>query len=341
MYKRLIEVCQREENLTRQQALQVLEDRLPVEVWETVRNAADRRMRSICGGRGRLYASIGVDAAPCAMNCKFCSHGAMWGKADTRWELSTAEVLSRISHLLEAGIPDWFTLRTTQHYGVDRLLQLCLAVRAVLPRETELIVNTGEFSGDDAKRLAAAGVARCYHTYRLREGTDTGVRPVDRLSTLALIGESPLRLAALVEPLGPEHTNEEVVEAAFRLKDHGVTLGGCMSRVPVEGTPLAIHGMVSEERHLRVIAMTRLISGHEVPDICVHPPIGAALDAGANTVVVESGAIPRDEATENHSWRHFGIAEAVTLLETHGYRTRNRNVNSIREENKECGTANG
>lgn len=332
MYRALIDACERGDCLTRDDALQVLDEKLPEEIWEAVRHAANRRMREISAGYGRLYASIGVDSAPCAMNCRFCSHGAAWGKANARWELTIEEVCERLRALLASDVPDWFTLRTTQHYGVDRLAKLCRAVRAELPVETELIVNTGEFTAADAQHLADAGVDRCYHTYRLREGADTGVRPKDRLATLSIIRDSPLALAALVEPLGPEHEDREIVDAAFRLKEYGVGLGGCMARVPVDGTPLAEHGMVSERRHVRVIAITRLISGPEVADICVHPPTGAALDAGANTVVVESGAIPRDAATEDDTWRHFGVTEARDMLRIHGFRARARTKKGAGDE---------
>ena len=329
MYRDLLQACEAGNDLSPALAAHVLDPRMPEEVWQRVRQAADRKMRSLCGNRGKLYATIGVDAVPCSMNCKFCSHGAAWGLADAAWELSVDEVCARVSAFLAQGTPDWFTLRTTQHYGISRLENLCRAVRERLPDETELIVNTGEFTVAEAQRLADAGVSRAYHTYRLREGLDTGVAPAERLETLDIIRRSPLKLAALVEPLGPEHTNAEIVEAAFRLKAYGVSLGGCMARVPVAGTPLAAQGSVSEERQVRVIALTRLISGEEVKDICVHLPNEAALAAGANTVVVESGAIPRDPNTEQGTWHHFGIAEAFDLLESQGFQIR-RNSKEIR-----------
>lgn len=323
MYKALLKACGEDACLSRELAMQVLREDLPDEVWQAVREAADRRMRNIASGRGRLYATIGVDASPCAMNCRFCSHGEAWGLAKERWELAPDEVCKRIHHLLQQAVPDWFTLRTTQFYGIDRLIELCRVVRRILPSKTKLIVNTGEFSASEAGRLADAGVNMVYHTYRLREGTDTGVRPEDRLETLRIIRNSPLELAALVEPLGPEHTDQEIVDAAFMLREFDVRLGGCMARIPVAGVPLAATGPVSEARQVRVIAVTRLISGPETADICVHPPMAAALNAGANTVVVETGAIPRQADIEQDTWRHFDIHEAAALLACRGYQTAN------------------
>ena len=141
----------------------------------------------------------------------------------------------------------------------------------------------------------------------------------ERIETLKAMQAAGLKMAALVEPLGPEHTDEEIVEAAFRLKPYDIRLGGMMARVPIPGTPLYELGQVSEDRQIRVIAMTRLIYGPEVDAICIHPPISKSLRAGANTVVVESGAIPRDQDLSESSWRGFSPSDAQNLFTDNGF----------------------
>ena len=54
-------------------------------------------------------------------------------------------------------------------------------------------------------------------------------------------------------------------------------------------------------------------------DICVHPASPEALESGANVVVVETGAIPRDVDSAGDAWRGFGISEARSMLEGAGY----------------------
>jgi len=319
--KQLVAKCRSGQLLNRDEALLVLSPRLSAEGTAAVLAAADKRMRTIAGNRGRPYAAIGVDSAPCARNCAFCSHGAKWGVYGKPYVMTDTEVCRRAEEIGRQH-PEWLTLRTTQDYGIERLCRLAREVRSVLPQETALVVNTGEFAPGDCDRLLAAGVAAVYHTYRLREGKDTGVTPEERLRTLSLIRDSGLALFALVEPVGPEHTDQELVDAAFRLKDYRVNLSGVMARVPVPGTPLAGLGAMNEERLVRIVAMTRLISGPKVEAICVHPPSVAALHAGANVVVVECGAIPRDQTEAAESWRHFDLAAARKMLSQVGFAVR-------------------
>jgi biotin synthase len=91
-------------------------------------------------------------------------------------------------------------------------------------------------------------------------------------------------------------------------------LTGAMARVPVPGTPLSDYGSLPERELAKVIAVTRLASGPRASDICVHPPTRAGVMAGANTVVVETGAIPRDMEKVRSEWLSFTLTEAKALL---------------------------
>jgi biotin synthase len=318
---RWVAACGAGARLTRDEALRALSADLPETDRAAMLAAADARARQISGNRGRAYAVIGVDSAPCARNCAFCSHGAKWRVYGKPYQMSVEEVCLRAGETARHR-PDWLTLRTTQDYGIEKLCRVARAVREALPADTALVVNTGEFEAGDCERLLDAGVAVVYHTIRLREGRDTGVRPDERARTLERIRDSGLALFALVEPVGPEHTDEELVDAAFRLKDFGVRLSGAMARVPIPGTPLGALGAVTDERLARVVAMTRLISGPEVEAICVHPPLPAALRAGANVVVAEYGAIPRDRGDATDAWRQFDLPAAQVMLAGAGFSVR-------------------
>jgi biotin synthase len=314
MFQKLIERCEAGELLNPEEAILVLNENLQGKELDRIFAEADRRMRSFWKTKGRIWSAIGVDSVLCSRNCKFCSHAAAWGLFDKPHELTVEEVLEHVARLAPYR-PDWITLRTTQDYGIDRLCHLVQEVRKAAPVESEIVVNTGEFGIEEAKRLKQAGVSVVYHTIRLREGIDTGLSIEDRIATLKAMQAAGLKMAALVEPLGPEHTDEEIVEAAFRLKPYDIRLGGVMARVPIPGTPLYDLGEVSEDRQVRVIAMTRLIYDREVDAICIHPPIQKALHAGANTVVVESGAIPRDKGLSESPWRGFSPSEALELFD--------------------------
>ena len=314
----MIERCEAGELLSPEEAILVLHKNLQGEELARVYAEADRRTRAYWKNTGRIWTAIGVDSAPCTRNCKFCSLGAAWGAHSEPYELTVEEVLQHVRLMIPLQ-PDWITLRTTQDYGIDKLCSLVRDIRKITPPAIGIVINTGEFGYEEALQLKEAGVSVAYHTIRLREGCDTGLSIEDRIETLQAMQKAGLKMAALVEPLGPEHTDQEIVDAAFRLIPYDIKLGGVMTRVPVPGTPLYDLGEVSEERQTRVVALTRLIYGPEVDAICIHPPIPAALKAGANTVVVECGVIPRDQDTVDTLWRDFSIPVANKLFCEQGF----------------------
>ena len=274
---------------------------------------------ALTGNHGRIWSAIGIDNRPCPMNCAFCSFGEKWGLVGESSEWSDKEVVEAARVFVEAGA-SWFVLRTTQFYDFARLTALAATIRAKVSGAYDLVVNTGEFGPDGAQKLLDAGVSCVYHTLRLGEGKTTCFKPEERLATLAAIRDSNLKLVYLVEPLGPEHSNEEIADRLLTAYQNRATLCGVMARVNVPGTPFERHGTVSEERKACVTAVSRVCGGRATPDICVHPPSRQALAAGANVVIVECGSIPRSNRTEHKAaWNGFGLSEAKALLTEAGY----------------------
>jgi len=279
-------------------------------------DTADRASREWAHKRGYIWASIGLDYSPCPMNCTFCSLGEKWGIIKEPWTLKADEILDLI-HRYDLPEVRWITLRTSEFYSIDKLIQIA---RLAMPlKHAELVVNTGEFDRKDARALYEAGFNVAYHVMRLREGVDTGVDPNERLITLEAIKQSPLQLAALVDPIGPEHTDEELVEAMFLHKAYGASLMGAMARFAVAGTPKHEIGTISQVRLAQITAVSRLVAGKQVDAICTHPADDRILTSGANTVVVEYGAIPRDTKISQGDWKGFDIQEALKLLRGAGY----------------------
>lgn len=282
------------ELLNEREAEFMLGEQIDSDSLQRLYKAADSYSRRLVNNQAKIWGAIGVDSKPCTRGCKFCSLGAPWNNEFEGVELTDEEVLAYAEELVEKGA-NWIVLRTTEDYGISKLEKLGSKVRAILPKDTGLVANTGELTPTKIKRLYDAGFTMVYHLVRLREGIDTGLDPADRIKTLETVKDSDLQLASLVEPIGVEHTAEEIVREAFRAKDYGAVLTGAMARIPVEGTPLAKYGPLPEEKLLRVVAMTRLINGPETKYICVHPPTTAALHVGANIMVVEAGAVPREK----------------------------------------------
>lgn len=285
---------------------------------EILGKAAREVAEAVTGNRGSVWASIGVDYKNCAMNCDFCAFGKKWGIVKEESERSIGEVIELTRNFVSQGAR-WVTLRTTQFYGLDRLVELIKTVRAAVPGDYEIVVNTGEFDEVNAKLLEDAGVQVVYHTLRLREGTDTRFEPKERIATLESVKNSQLNLAYLVEPVGVEHTNAEIADIFLTGMEHRATLSGAMARVPLPGTPLSKFSPISERRLAQIVAVTRLAAGHHAPDICVHPPSQLAVDWGANVVVVETGAIPRDTGNCECEWQGFDMETAKNYFQNAGY----------------------
>lgn len=100
---------------------------------------------------------------------------------------------------------------------------------------------------------------------------------------------------------------------------NGAALSGAMARINVKGTPFESHAPLPDLRLAQIVAITRICGGVNVPDICVHPPRKEALEWGANVVVVETGAVPRNDAECSAEWQGFTVADAKQLFRDAGY----------------------
>jgi biotin synthase len=305
----------------RSDVLRLLDTRIPDTQIDHLLHQADALSRELAGGRGFVWAAIGVDAMPCPMGCGFCSHAAQWQAYRDETALSFEEVAELAEQASRAGA-DFVALRTTQFYGIERLCDLGHRVRRRIADDVRLVVNTGESNVDDIKALMDAGYTTAYHVVRLREGTDTGHSVEMRVATLDAIAAAGMELQYLIEPLGPEHTAEEILTEARRAREYGAIGTGVMARVPVMGTPLAHLGQVSENYVRRVAAVARLEYPQGGRFLCVHPPAPSSLTAGCNTVVVEQAANPRDSGSSAGPWRSFDLPAARAALKAAGLAVR-------------------
>ena len=272
----------------------------------------------VCGNTGKIWASIGVDYQPCTMNCGFCSFGEKWAVLKSRHEWDTDKIAAFAKKLASGGAK-WITLRTTEFYEIEKLCALARKVRSLVPGDYQLVANTGEFDQKKAKLLLEAGFQIIYHSLRLREGINTPFTEEERCATLETVMRSDLDLAFLVEPAGVEHSNEELADVFLTAMRYEAKLSGAMARVPVPGTPLYRHSAISERRLAQLTAVTRLAAGYNAPDICVHPPSQLAVEWGANVLVVETGAIPRDTDPLSEEWNDFDIQTAKAWFHKAGY----------------------
>lgn len=282
---------------------------------EGARRFADK----VSGSKGRVWASIGLDYKPCAMNCRFCSFGEAFCKTNEAYSLTADEVIEHAGRFNADGV-DWITLRTTENYAFSNLTDLARRIRNEVKGDFRLVANTGESNILRTKELKSAGFGYIYHSIRLREGIDTPFSTIKREEVLKTINNSDMDLVFLVEPVGIEHTNEEIADKLLLALKHGAKLTGAMARIPVPGTPLYDLGTLPERRLAQIAAVIRLAAGFNVKDICVHPPSETAMRWGANAAVVDIGAVPRDTQVSMSEWRGFNVRTAKEWFSNAGYR---------------------
>ncbi len=280
-----------------------------------IRGAADALIREKTGNAGIVIGQVGVDVHPCNAGCKFCS----FGDGHT-----SIPVIKLQKEAMQAAI-DGFR-RHDDLYGIylmtmadtapDFLLDMVAYARAKTPATTQIWVNTGDRDRGYFEELVAAGARGAYHVCRLREGTDTKLDPKMRYATMENIRAAGLDLFSCCEPIGPEHTVDELAENIFLCLDLGVTQFGAMRRIAVPGTPLGALGQISDLQMAHVMGCVGLAyaSVDSARFFGVHEPCQLGYLAGANFVTAETGANPRDVVQDTSKGRGWDMARCRKLL---------------------------
>jgi biotin synthase len=274
--------------------------------------AANKLTRDTFNGKGEVHAQVGIDYSACPRKCDFCVFG---GTPLEHRELTKEEVVARAKEFERAGA-DAIYLMATAAFDFGRFIGIGEVVKAAVSPRIPLVANIDDFGSIEAHELSDAGFSAIYHTVRLREGRDTRIDPKTRTATIEHAKRADLKIFFCVEPVGPEHTSEEIVELMFLGKELGVAFSGAMRRTSTCGTVLQKHGEISWIELAKIVAITRLVMGDSVVAHCTHEPNLASLLAGANLIWAETGPNPRDICpdTSNSGGRGLSIQDCQRLL---------------------------
>lgn len=316
--KELKEKVLQGETLTKQELVSLLELDPESEEAKILGEAAGEVARMASGGKARLWGAIGVDFKACDMNCSFCSLGTKWGLVKEEKEYSLEEIIRQVKFYVQNDF-HYILLRTTEFFSAEKLGEYIRKIRSEVPGDYELGCNIGELDEEKTEMLYENGGRIAYHCVRLREGIDTRFSVEERVKTVEAIRDSKMKLGFWVEPVGPEHTNEELAEKILQTLQYHTDVCGVMARVPVEGTPFETSGQISDARLSQITAALRLAGGLKVQDVCTHPACEMAVRCGANVLTLETGAIPRDKDFSSDSWHGLHVDVAKTWLTQNGY----------------------
>lgn len=269
-------------------------------------------------GKAEIHAQIGLNSTICPKNCKFCSFASCNSSRKGKFELDKKDVLEYAKIYMEDGA-NLMLLLTTASYSFEKLVDMVGSVREAIGDDMPLLVNTDDMTLERTTALRAAGANGAYHAVRMREGIDTEIPVETRMETFANLAAAGMSLSTCVEPVGPEHTPEEITEATFRCIGTHPVSAGVGKRVAVPGTQLYDLGMRTDVSNANMVAIYRLASGIEPRLNCSANTVMTAA-SGANLAWAEVGTNPRDtvERTE-HGGRGASFAQQRKMFLASGW----------------------
>ena len=310
----VLKQSQNREPLSKQQLMDLLA--LPPDSPESYRlmNQACRVSRELTGDQHEVHAQFALNLAPCPKNCCFCSF-AMVNKIFTSpISLSIEEAVNDALILEQAGANAVYMM-TTASYDFGEFLEKTREVKSQLRPQTLLIANVGDRTPQEARQLADAGIAGVYHALRLREGVDTAIEPEKRLQSFRAFQEAGLPIGTCVEPVGPEHTPDELADMIIFTGSLNPAYSGAARRISIPGTEMAKkYGMISELRLAQIVSITRLGMPYSVKGNCTHEPFAMGAAAGANLFWAEIGANPRDTTERTEQGRGADVDRCAQLF---------------------------
>jgi biotin synthase len=300
------------EGISRTEALSLMHLELRSKETYALMETADRMSRAGFGNKGERHFHIGLNVEPCPLNCSFCSLTERAGIFTEKIAFSDAEVLSW-ARQGEAEGADALNLMTTGTYPFPRLLEIGRMLSAAV--SVPLVANSRDINHKEGEQLLAAGFSGFYHALRLGEGTDTPLKPERRIRTIRVLVDVGLRWMNCVEPVGPEHAKEEIVERMLLARKYRATYSGVMRRINFPGSPMENCGMITELEMARMVAVSRLVMGDVPRAHCTHEPHAASLLAGANLFFPEVGSSPRDGQADTAKGRGRTLADCARLFQ--------------------------
>jgi biotin synthase len=283
---------------------------------------ASRISKELTVNQAEIHAQFALNLAPCPRNCAFCSFAERNGVFEEEIRISPEAAVSFAKQFEADGANAVFVM-TTATYPFELFLEISQEIRRNLQAETILIANIGDQSHANAQKVKDVGFDGVYHALRMREGSDTSISPKTRERSIRNFQKAGLGMGTCVEPIGPEHGNEEIAEMVLFTGSFNPSYSGAARRIAIPGTSMARLGMISELRMAQIVAVTRLGVPRTVIGNCTHEPCTLGAVAGANLFWAEMGANPRDTREKTEEGRGESVKSCRDLFWETGWSTWN------------------
>lgn len=221
-------------------------------------DSAKRFVMNVTDGQCEIGAQIGIIIGPCYADCGFCTFAA--STTDIEDYTMKDDELSRYLHYIaDEGIVTSVSLMTIQNCDFGALIHSVELARSILPESMSLAVNTGDLEEHECRELRSAGVDSAYHALRLDESIVNMLEPIDRSRTMKNLMNAGIRVISGVEPIGPEHSANEICDLYWKAYNAGCSACSASAREPVPGTRLFGAGTISKKK-LEQIRSSLLLS---------------------------------------------------------------------------------
>jgi biotin synthase len=281
---------------------------------------ANRISKELTGNRAEVHAQLALNLAPCPADCRFCSFARVNGIFQEETRVTPEQAVAYAQQFEMDGANAVFVM-TTARYPFGLFLEMSREIRKNLRPETILIANVGDQTYVNARQMKDAGIAGVYHALRLREGVDSRLLPAKRKESIRNFQEAGLLVGTCVEPVGPEHTNDELADLILYTASINPAYSGAARRIPIPGTEMAGLGIITELRMAQIVAVTRLGMPRSVLGNCTHEPCTLGGLAGANLFWAEAGANPRDVREKTEEGRGETVASCRAIFAECGWDT--------------------
>ena len=142
------------EGIDRHQALTLMALAAHTKETYALMETANRLSREQFGNKGENHFHIGVNVAPCPMNCRFCSLTQRAGIFKDAVEFSEAQLLGWARHAQAHGA-DGLNLMTTGNFSFKRFLEIGRMLKKAV--DVPLVANTRDINRKEGEALREAG----------------------------------------------------------------------------------------------------------------------------------------------------------------------------------------
>lgn len=257
---------------------------------ENLREGADRIRKALCGDGVELCSIINGRSGRCSEDCKFCAQSGHHGTGIKEYPfLSIEEFVKDAKRNEEKGVHRYSIVTAGRSLGSDfeRAEEAYRAVHKACP-EMGLCASHGLLSGDEFKRLKAAGVTRYHENIETSERNFSNICTThtyeDKIREIKMAKEAGLSICS-GGIIGMGETWEDRIDMAFSLSELEVDSIPINLLSPIPGTPFENVKEISQEEVLRTVAIFRFIN----PTAYVRIAAGRNRFADGGRILFESG----------------------------------------------------